>query len=237
MIITTITTTPAMSTPHPQYQTIPLLPVSLALTALALYLHTHYPFLPHIVLIAFYTTKLTVHYAVADGALSIAEDITRIHGAAMRERWNTALGILQLGAGVGAVLWGAVCAAWGVLDWVFRGYYILDETAVVPRVQEGEDEVDEDELVFRLSGYGDRFEGEVEVMAGEEKIVGRFGPAGFASVSPSSRMMLVVFDPAMATTVEWRYRPRLQKAVDEICRQTSTGHNQQEQPPGVLGPA
>lgn len=101
------------------------------------------------------------------------------------------------------------------------GYYILEEPAVVPCIQykeeeEDEDEEEEEELVFRLSGSGGRFEGEVEVMGGEEKVVGRFGPAGFASVSPSSTMTLVVFDPAMARTVEWRYSSQLQKAVGEV---------------------
>ncbi|RPB11909.1 hypothetical protein P167DRAFT_574829 [Morchella conica CCBAS932] len=217
MPTTTITTLSTMSTPrpHPQHQTIPLLPVSLALTALALHLHAYYPLLLHAVLIAFYTTKLAAHYAVANGALTIVDnivdDIVRIHGAAARERWETIMGIVQLGARVGLLLWGVVRVVWGVLDWIFRGYYIMEEPAValsVQEVEEGEDdEEEEEELVFRLSGSGGRFEGEVQVvgMGEEERVEGRFGPAGFASVSPSSRTTLVVYDPAMAHTVEWRY--------------------------------
>lgn len=95
---------------------------------------------------------------------------------------------------------------------VYVGYYIMEEPAValsVQEVEEGEDdeEEEEEELVFRLSGSGGRFEGEVQVvgMGEEERVEGRFGPAGFASVSPSSRTTLVVYDPAMAHTVEWRY--------------------------------
>lgn len=106
------------------------------------------------------------------------------------------------------------------------GYYIMEESAVVLGLQgeeveedeeeeEDEDEEDEEELVFRLSGSGGRFKGEVQVvgMGEEERVEGRFGPAGFGSVSPSSRMTLVVYDPAMASTVEWRYSSsQMQKA-------------------------
>lgn len=118
--------------PHPQYQTIPLLPVSLVLAALALYLHAHYPLLPHAVLIGLYAAKLSAHYAVANGALTIVDnivdDIVRVHGAAARERWETVMGIVQLGAGVGLLLWGVVRVVWGVLDWIFRGMWFVVES-------------------------------------------------------------------------------------------------------------